>query len=149
MKIVIEVDKKSLEWLTHLIENSYNNTRKGVVNSNLFDSIPYIEDWHNALQSYQPATDVQVQAVAEVVKPVNQTKLTRQQIKEQKEQAKKEKEQAKAEQVYACAIHDKYHGLRSPRTDCDGCWELYGIRNGIVQAKQKRTAFQRKQSLKK
>lgn len=134
MKIVIEVDEKSFDWLLTLIRNSNNNAKKGTVSPHLFDSIPYIEDWQRALESPE--------IIKEPKPVVEKPKVT---VK-QKRQVKKQKE---AEKVFTCSSHPTYHGLRSPRTDCDECWELYGTRNGVIQAKHKREQMKRKAGVKK
>ena len=145
MKIVIDIDQKSFSWLQSLIENSYNNTRKGVVSPHLFDSIPHIEAWHKVLSN--PDQFEYVESVASTEYPPSSakkkpsSKKSASALKKAQLQKKKERE---AEEVYTCSHHKTYHGLRSPRTDCDECWQLYAIRNGVEQAKLSRTLARRK-----
>jgi hypothetical protein len=134
MKIVVEVDEKSFEWLRNLIRNSHDNTLKGTVAPHLFDSIPYIQDWHRAL------AEPEIIKEQKIVEPKPKATV------KQKRQVKKQKE---AEKVWTCSSHNTFHGLRSPRTDCDECWELYATRNGVVQAKSKRAQLKRKLDIKK
>lgn len=137
MKIVIEIDEKSLQWLRGLIQNSYDSTRVGQVKPHLFDSVPHIQAWHQALA--HPEVVHEPQPVVEVPKVSK---------KVQKAQERKAKAEKQAAQVFTCSSHPTYHGLRSPRTDCDECWSLYATRNGVTQAKHKRAAFQRREKLK-
>lgn len=143
MKIVIDIDSKSLDWLKGLIANSYANTQKGPVNSSLFDSIPYIEAWHKALNEPQVVSEATIVAPE---KPLASAKPMT--VREKNKLAKQKKKEKEAKAVFTCPTHKTYHGERSPRSDCDDCWELYGIKNGLAQAAAKRAAFRRKLNLK-
>lgn len=152
MKLQIEIDKASLEWLTVLIRNARGRAERELNNHFLFDSYPHITAWDDALvqaTSNQATMTTLAQAVAQI-EPTITVKTKKPATKpgpKGKKSPKKPKptKEEQAAAVYTCSHHSNYHGLRSPRTlDCGECWELYGIRNGVEKAKYARQRLERK-----
>ncbi len=122
-KIVIEIEKESLDWWRGMVERSLENS----------NAPSTIAAFHH-LTAWQVALDA-----ATVQREVSDTPAAPR--KRRRKNAAKPKVDKSG---LSCHIHTTYGGIRVPRTDCEFCWTVYGKMHPM-ELKKQRAAFERKQ----
>jgi hypothetical protein len=113
-------DKVAVDWLKMLINNQ------------LVRNSQYTVDNYSSLIAWQQALDTPAALPKEPSpKPVKRV------AKKVAARGRGKKKQKDA--PYECSAHPNFGGMRSPRTDCERCWDIYKQLNPMryTQARRK------------
>jgi hypothetical protein len=122
----IQLAKDDYRWLLDRIESTLARAKGNV--SVWCDVIPQIERVRDAIASAGVVT-VEGDGPAEEVPPVK---------------VRKKRGERLATLPRICSDHPAYGAVRSPRTDCDACWNAYERVQGVMQAQRAREILLKK-----
>lgn len=140
--------KEAFEWMKGLIENTISSDTHAK-----HVSYPHLQDWIDGFNT------AEVDSGKSGTRPVNSEISTDAQSNFKKEVRSKKKtaanKKASSEDSFvhgklardglSCTIHKKYGGIRSPRSECKGCWALFKKMNPMEYPAKLR-AFKAKQN---
>lgn len=130
-KITITLEsEQAYEWLKVLIANTIAKP----TSTPMLNSYEEVIAWHEALQK----------AEIENTSPPPKRHPRKKTAAKKKTSTRRKKDTS----GLVCPDHPHIQGMRAPRTDCQGCWDLYAKLNGEDQRRIKYRQFKLKQKQK-